>query len=948
MYRLLAENVTDVVLTSDLDLKLTYVSPSISKLSGFTPEEALSMPLDELLCSDFVSDANRMISEHSSPESHATGIKTEFDIRRKDGGTSRAEIAASLLYDEAGQTTGILTVARDITQQRKAEKSLAESEALFRGIVDAMPLGIHLYRLDDDDQLIFVGANPTADAILGLDSSGDIGKTIEDCFSPLAATSTPAAYRKVALDGEPWHSGHVDYHDSRMQGTHDVHAFQTAPGRIAVVFEDVTARRKSEDALREGEQRFRAFVEQASEGVVLTDEVGNVVIWNQAMEELTGLLPDRALGRPLWDVQLDITPPDLRTPSTAESLQEAVLAGLATEASPLASSAQEIAICTPDGTHRTISRTTFAISTDKGRLIGCLATNVTHRREAEKREEKHRRDLAFLVDTAMAFVEWQDGDIHQFAADMIAEVVGGDAVVAVCECDAETGHFRLKELLGVSSYREQLTKLLGTNPHELKADFSPAVVELISKGRMLKVDGGIGALSPDDISMPVASAISKIMNAGETYVIGFVLEREIYGCVVVIARKDAPVPDHGIIEAFAGQASVAFARKKAEKGLRLSEQRYRSLFENAHIGIVRVDVETKKIVEANDYMARTLGMRGAAELLGADPTGFIPKDFGSLPQEHARRVASDEVEIVCRDGDTIWLQSMAWLAPDGATIECVAVDVTEARRAQEEARAREEQLVEADKLKSLGTLIAGVAHEINNPNSFVSMNIPLLERMWKGILELVEDRLAIPDDHSIGGLSWEMMKERTPKLLGGIRDGSARIRNIVSGLKNYARHSPGTHNHDIDLNEVVEAAAALTRSRIIKSTNSFLVELDYDLPKMKGNFQRLEQVIINLLMNACEAIRTREQAVTVKTRYIAEGQILEAVVSDEGVGIPEENLRQIRDPFFTTRREAGGSGLGLSISVSIVEEHGGMLLIDSTPGRGTRAIVRLPRKGMQV
>lgn len=1071
MYRLLAENVTDVIWTSDLDLHFTYVSPSMVRTSGFTPEETLSMSLDDLVPPDSAAKARRILTEGlaSGSEAAREGVRAEFDIRRKDGGTFRAEVTAKLLRDEAGRPTGILGVTRDITERWKAQQSLVESEARFRGIVDATPLGIHLYHLDDDDRLVFAGANPAADEILGIDNWSFVGRTLEDCFPPLADTEVPAAYRRAALEGTPWHTEQVDYEDDRIRGAYDVHAFQTAPRRIAVVFEDVTTRKRAEAALRESEdrfravfeespvgivlvrdtrflmanpafcrmleytehdlrgmtlddvthpddagaegedvrsatperalagdkryvtksgraiwtsttgtrvegrdgspsfgiavveditdrrnalmaleeseQRFRAFIEQSDEGVLLTDEDGNIAVWNRAMEKLTGLPLARVVGRPLWDVQCDFAEPCRESSKRRKELRKSVLEAIADGESPLIGPAQELAVKTPDGTRRTIRQTMFAIATDKGRLIGGVATDMTHRKEAEEREEKHRKDLAFLADTAMAFVEWQDGDIHQFAAEMIAEVVGGDAIVAVCERDTETGGFGLKALIGVSRYVKQLTRLLGAPPDKFKADFDPRVIDLMSRGRMLKVEGGIGSLATRYIAMPIATAISKIMNVGETYVIGFVLEREIYGGVVVMTRKGAREPDRDIVEAFAGQASVAFARHKAEASLRMSEQRYRSLFENARIGMVRVDARTRKIVEANDFMAGILGVTGPSALVGTDPTGFIPRDFASLLSRRGGRagqVVSGELETTRSDGTKSWLQAMAWLAPDKSTIECAVVDVTEARQAQEESRAREEQLVEADKLMSLGTLVAGVAHEINNPNSFVAMNVPLLSRMWSGILELVEDRLDIPDDQNLGGLEWGMVKDRAPKLLTGIHEGSERIRNIVADLKNYARRSPGTYDEDIDLNKVVEAAVALTQSRIKRSTNRFSTKLGEGLPMVKGNFQRLEQVIINLLMNSCEALRAKDRALTITTRHVPDERVLEAVIVDEGVGIPRENLRRIRDPFFTTRREEGGSGLGLSICVSIVEEHEGELLVDSAPGRGTRVTVRLP------
>ncbi|MCK4751310.1 MAG: hypothetical protein KAT15_29835, partial [Bacteroidales bacterium] len=122
----------------------------------------------------------------------------------------------------------------------------------------------------------------------------------------------------------------------------------------------------------------------------------------------------------------------------------------------------------------------------------------------------------------------------------------------------------------------------------------------------------------------------------------------------------------------------------------------------------------------------------------------------------------------------------------------------------------------------------------------------------------------------------------------------------------------------------------------------FSCQYTKDLPKIKGNFHQIEQVIINLVTNACQALENKEQGITIQTTQDKDSGWITVTVQDEGVGIPEENILQIIDPFFTTKRDIGGTGLGLSVSYRIVKNHGGELIFPSKPGKGTVAILKLP------
>jgi polar amino acid transport system substrate-binding protein len=166
----------------------------------------------------------------------------------------------------------------------------------------------------------------------------------------------------------------------------------------------------------------------------------------------------------------------------------------------------------------------------------------------------------------------------------------------------------------------------------------------------------------------------------------------------------------------------------------------------------------------------------------------------------------------------------------------------------------------------------------------------------------------------------------------------------VSDLKGFSRQERYDLRGEVDVNRVVESGVGLSMNLLKNATKRFRVEYGEGLPLVRGNFQRLEQVVINLLQNGCQALRSREEGIEVRTGYEEEGRRVVIRVRDEGVGIGEKELMKVKDPFFTTRREIGGTGLGLSISTTIVEDHGGRLEIESEPGRGTVATVSLPRE----
>jgi polar amino acid transport system substrate-binding protein len=252
------------------------------------------------------------------------------------------------------------------------------------------------------------------------------------------------------------------------------------------------------------------------------------------------------------------------------------------------------------------------------------------------------------------------------------------------------------------------------------------------------------------------------------------------------------------------------------------------------------------------------------------------------------------------------------------------------------------QLIQADKMSSLGVLVSGVAHEINNPASLLLLNLPLLKDAWRDAQGILDHYAEQHPDLQIAGLDYARIKDELPLVIDDMSDGAHRIKRIVEDLKDFARHDTQKYDDLTHLNLVVQAAIRLVENSIRKTTDHFSVDYADDLPLIYANAQRIEQVIVNLLLNASHALASREDGIHVETKYDEANQQVVLVVKDDGCGVDEEDLTRLTDPFFTTKRERGGTGLGLSVSASIVKTHDGILEFSSKNKMGTVATLTLP------
>ncbi len=252
-----------------------------------------------------------------------------------------------------------------------------------------------------------------------------------------------------------------------------------------------------------------------------------------------------------------------------------------------------------------------------------------------------------------------------------------------------------------------------------------------------------------------------------------------------------------------------------------------------------------------------------------------------------------------------------------------------------------DQLLHAQKMETLGTLVAGVAHEINNPVNLLLYNIPLFEKLWQDVYPVLVGQVAPHSKTVYAGLPVPFLQDNMPSLLSDMKLAVERIAKIVSGLKSYSRFGDPSEKKPFSLNEAVENALRLAQATIRGKRIGLRVELSQDLPQLIGSLHSIEQVVLNLIINAVQAIDHAQGKMELRTDVRPDGYVV-LTVTDNGKGVDPAIAPKIFDPFVTDKQDKGGTGLGLSVSYNIVRAHGGVIRFRSQPSAGTSFQVLFP------
>lgn len=388
----------------------------------------------------------------------------------------------------------------------------------------------------------------------------------------------------------------------------------------------------------------------------------------------------------------------------------------------------------------------------------------------------------------------------------------------------------------------------------------------------------------------------------------------------------------------------------AKSALRESEYRFRQLFEQSEDAIVLLSPQDNGIIDVNPTAERIFRKQrsellagGLAALIGPEGYQHLESAFELILQDNFPGIEKfeytpvpGEVQILSFRGKKISLQ--------GSTVIYTTFrDITARIRLEEQALEIQGRLIQANRMTSLGQLVASVAHELNNPNNYILMNATLLQKTWKDIHTVLRERYEQEGEFMLGQITFTEAAGFLPDIYDGIADGARRISEIVDTLKDYSRDDRGGLDGLVDINAVVRLSVSILNHHISRTTRRFSLELGNDLPLVRGSVRQLEQVVINLIANALQSLPDPDHGVDVSTSLEADGEHVVIKVTDQGNGIPDEIASRVMEPFFTTRLDRGGTGLGLSICGNIVRDHNGTIGFESTPGKGTAFSVRLRR-----
>ena len=252
------------------------------------------------------------------------------------------------------------------------------------------------------------------------------------------------------------------------------------------------------------------------------------------------------------------------------------------------------------------------------------------------------------------------------------------------------------------------------------------------------------------------------------------------------------------------------------------------------------------------------------------------------------------------------------------------------------------QLYQSQKMEALGALIAGVAHEINNPINLIMYNIPLLEKIWRDILPILNEQAVLYPQRKYGGLKTDFINNHLMQLISDMDVAAKRVATIVTGLKSFSRFSAQSEKIPIQINLAIENAVRLSQSTLRNLNVEIDLDLENDLPTISGNLQNIEQVILNLVINAAQAIEHDKGNIRISTRFQPQDGDIRISVSDNGKGVNPAIAGKLFDPFVTDKQEKGGTGLGLSVSYNLIKSHNGTITFESNQGKGATFHVLLP------
>ncbi len=821
-------------------------------------------------CHEFYHGREELCEYCMAPKAVAEKKCLSREIELEDG--TYLEVHSSPIRMPDG-TFCSMEIMRDITERKRAELALKDSEQRYRLLAENANDAI--FTTDMNLNVNYV--SPSITRLIGFSPEEAVaqpvskfltGASLELAMNTLqreleieaTGGDDPNRMRLLELE-EICKDGSTVWTETTLSFLRDI---QGRPVGILGITRDISERRKAEELIRESEQRYRLLAENANDVIFTADMNLKPTYVSPSIIRLRGFSPEEVMTQNVADT---LTPASLEL--AINTMREELELEAAGKSDPNRTIRLELEAICKDGS-TTWGETTLSFVRDKqGSPIGILGItrDISERRKAEQAikdsEQRYRllaenaNDIIFTADTNLKFT---------YISPSVTRIRGFSTQEAMYQ-----------------------------TPAEALAPSSLEVVLNVFKEEM-ELEAG-GSADP---------ARTRTLELEETCKDGTTIWTETKFSTV----RDAS----GVLTGLMGITRDISERKKAEEALRESEEKFRNLFETSR-DYLYIATLGGEILEYN---------KSALDLFGysdEEMKRMNLKDLYVYPEERDKFVAkvldegyieNYELKLKKRDGTPVdaLVTAVPRRSPDGTVIgmQGAIKDITQMKRL-------EQQLLQSEKLSGLGTMISGVAHELNNPLTVIMGNVELM---------LMDRSLSAKDIRSLK----VVLKE------------SERAAKIVSGLLTFAReHRP--ERKMINVNEIISESCKLREYNLRTSNIGLVLSLAPDIPLTLADPYQLQQVFTNLIHNARDALTEKGGGtLTVRSSFSDPTIIIE--FEDDGPGIKPENLKKIFDPFFTTKDVGRGTGLGLSIAYGIINEHDGRIGVDSEVGAGARFKIELP------
>ncbi|MEG3899455.1 MULTISPECIES: PAS domain S-box protein [unclassified Microcoleus] len=954
-YRSIFENATEGIFQTAPDGRYLSANQALARMYGYdSPSELIAN------CSAKNLYADRARRASFTAEISKNGSLKEFEscVRRRDGSTTWISENVREVRGEGGELLYYEGTVAEIADRKRAEAALHNQEYWLKTAIDAVPDAINL----TDGEGRWLIANDCALKLLGWETAEYQGKTTAE----LAAAADPRV-REILLswqetDETTWKAGTLTSSrqivplptgGSNLFEVRKVPLFNPDGSRkgMAVAGRDITQEVAAEAALRDSEQRFRAIFERAAIGMAVATLEGVAIATNPAFQAMLGRSKAELRGASLEDCA---HPEDAKSD---RQLRQQLAAG-SREAYQI-----EKRYLRQDGSIRWGRLSASAIDSSHGRpqFILEMVEDITDRKLAESALLQNEAKWRSLILNSSDIITILDASGHIVYESPSAETVLGyepEELIGQSVLD----FIHSDDIPSAMSDGEKLIANPG-DPIALEARFRRADGSwcfLEAVGMNLLADPAVSGIAINSRDMTARrQAEYRISKINECF-LGFTtdaadnihrlttLAGELLGgtCAVyshvgggllrAIATWQTP-PDYPEVDRAEGHICTDVCHQASDRALAIPDLQ-NTIYGQSDPAVIRYELKSylgQAVRRGDDYV-------GSVCVVYTEPIAPTEADC-KLIGIIAGAIGVEEERAAAADRDRQKSQEL--------------------QTALHELQQTQMQLVQTEKMSSLGQVLAGIAHEINNPVGFVAGNLCHVRGYVLDLLEIVQVyREEYPNppaqiQQQADDIDLEFLGKDLPKLLNSMQTGCERIVEIIQTLRNFSRADEAKIKA-ADIHEGLESTLLMLNSRLKAKANWHGIKVikEYgELPQINCHPGLLNQVFMNVLANAIDALEeSSSQAkntadspfptITIQTETIDYKSIC-IRIKDNGPGISEDQIVRLFDPFFTTKPVGKGTGLGLSISHQIVvEKHNGKLQCLSEPGKGTEFIIEIPIK----